>query len=173
EERSSHPMGTTVKVKDFLQLVPVRRQNALKVCSKTMLRLRTVLQDYALSRPSVRFALKILKAKVDKGNWSYVPKQNPTTLDAAAQIYSKSLLNHLIVVHWPKHQGTISKARDQIEEGSAHEHRIEAVLPSATCGIANNDYCYPTASSVIAQDSISSLMVDQYQVLEGFSSKLW
>ena len=137
EERTSHPVGTTVKVRDFLKFVPVRHQNALRTSGRTLLRLKALLQDYALIRPSIRFTLKVLKAKNDKGNWSYVPKLTATTFDAVAQIYSKSLLNGLVVVHWPKLQTTGTVSRAQVDEGPLHEMRMEAILPLASCGIPN------------------------------------
>jgi hypothetical protein len=44
------------------------------------------LQSFAFARPQVRFALKVLKAKNDKGNWMYAPKQGGNAEDAAFKI---------------------------------------------------------------------------------------
>ena len=134
EERTSHPVGTTVRVKDFLKSLPVRHQSALKSASKTLSRIKALLQGYALARPSVRFALKILKVKNDKGNWSYVPRPPATTLSAAAQIHSKSLLDHVTVVNWPENQGTTASIQPQTNDKSNPGVYIEILLPAATCG---------------------------------------
>lgn len=134
EERTSHPIGTTVKVKNFLKSVPVRHQSALKSASKTLARIKALLQGYALARPSVRFTLKTLKAKNDKGNWSYVPRVPATTLNAAAQIYSRSLLDHLVNVNWPQRPETETTTEPQIGNTFRSNFYIEALLPRTTCG---------------------------------------
>ena len=81
--RASHPVGTTVKVTDLFKSLPVRKQTAVKAATKILSRIKSMLQAYALARPYVRFALKVLKAKNDKGNWTYVPAKGQPKEDAA------------------------------------------------------------------------------------------
>lgn len=89
QERASHPVGTTVKVTDFFNGLPVRRQTALKDATKCLGRIKRLLQAYALARPAVRFSLKVLKAKNDKGNWMYAPKPGAGIEDAALKVAGK------------------------------------------------------------------------------------
>ena len=70
---ASHPVGTTVRIQDFLSRLPVRKQTALKTTTKTITSLRRLLYGYAFARPDTRFALKVLKSKDSKFNWSYAP----------------------------------------------------------------------------------------------------
>lgn len=47
------------------------------------------MQAYALARPVVRFSLRVLKAKNDKGNWMYAPKAGGNVEDAAFKVVGK------------------------------------------------------------------------------------
>lgn len=47
------------------------------------------MQAYALARPAVRFSLRILKAKNDKGGWLYAPKADASVEDAAIKVVGK------------------------------------------------------------------------------------
>jgi len=87
--RASHPVGTTVKVTELFKALPVRKQTAVKSAAKTLARVKSMLQAYALARPNVRFALKVLKAKNDKGNWTYVPAKGQPKEDAAFKVVGK------------------------------------------------------------------------------------
>jgi DNA mismatch repair protein MutL len=84
---ASHPVGTTIRVQDFLKNIPVRRQTALKAAARTLADTRRIVQAYAFARPNVRITFKVLRAKTDKNNWTYGPNPNSTTLlDATAKI---------------------------------------------------------------------------------------
>lgn len=84
---ASSPVGTTVRVQDFLKLIPVRRQTVVKRTAKVLSDIKNLLHAYAFARPGVRLVFKVLKAKNEKANWSYGPKPGATTLeDAAAKI---------------------------------------------------------------------------------------
>nr|POE49444.1 pms1 protein like 1 [Quercus suber] len=82
----SHPVGTTVRVMDFLGSFAVRRQQALKNADKTLKKIQQTLQAYAFARPHVRLSLRVLKAKNDKGNWMYAPKAESIFHDTACKI---------------------------------------------------------------------------------------
>jgi DNA mismatch repair protein MutL len=86
QERASTAVGTTVKITDFIKSNPVRRQVALKHTDQTLKRIKNLLQSFAFARPHVRFSLKVLKAKNDKGNWMYAPKVGGNAEDAAFKI---------------------------------------------------------------------------------------
>jgi DNA mismatch repair ATPase MutL len=87
---ASHPVGSTVRIKDFLKSIPVRKQTALKNASKTLSAIKTLLQSYAFARGTVRFSLKVLKSKNDKANWQYSPVDHADSLrEAAVKIIGK------------------------------------------------------------------------------------
>jgi DNA mismatch repair protein MutL len=85
--RTSHPIGTTVSVANFLFKLPVRKQTALKEATKTLGKIKALLQAYALARPSIRFSLKITKG--GKGSWSFVPRPNDGIREAVSQVIGK------------------------------------------------------------------------------------
>ncbi|KAJ5555764.1 DNA mismatch repair protein C-terminal [Penicillium sp. DV-2018c] len=84
--RTSHPVGTTVRVTDFLKHIPVRRQTALKSATRTLTRIKKLVQAYAIAQPSNRISLKVLKAKNENHNWSYAPSTDPSLSDAAMKV---------------------------------------------------------------------------------------
>lgn len=86
QERASLPVGTTIKITDFVKAHPVRRQVALKNTEKCLKKIKQMLQSYAFARPHVRLSLRVLKAKHDKGNWMYAPKSGGNAEDAALKI---------------------------------------------------------------------------------------
>ncbi|GAB7334025.1 hypothetical protein MBLNU13_g06118t1 [Cladosporium sp. NU13] len=86
QERASTAVGTTVKITDFIKSNPVRRQVALKHTDQSLKRIKHSLRSYAFARPHVRFSLKVLRAKNDKGNWMYAPKAGGNAEDAAFKI---------------------------------------------------------------------------------------
>lgn len=88
-ERDSHPVGTTVKVTQFFENIPVRKHSATKNAAKCLAKLRRLMQAYALARPFVRFRLHILKAKNNKGDFIYAPKSRSNVEDAVLKVISK------------------------------------------------------------------------------------
>ncbi|KAJ5999849.1 Ribosomal protein S5 domain 2-type fold subgroup [Penicillium waksmanii] len=85
-QRTAHPVGTTVRVTDFLKHIPVRRQTVLKGTTKAFTKIRKLLQAYAYAQPSCRLSLKFLKAKNESNNWMYVPSPEAAISDAAVKI---------------------------------------------------------------------------------------
>ncbi|KAL9579343.1 MAG: hypothetical protein Q9203_006735 [Teloschistes exilis] len=67
----------------------VSLKTALKDSAKQLTKIKRTLQAYALARPSARLALKVLKAKNDKDNWTYAPKHEASVSDAAVKIIGK------------------------------------------------------------------------------------
>lgn len=86
QERASLPVGTTVKISDFIKANPVRRQVALKNVESCLKKIKRLLQAYAFARPHVRLSLQVLKAKNKKADWVYAPKLNGNAEDAAFKI---------------------------------------------------------------------------------------
>ncbi|KAI7561397.1 hypothetical protein KC343_g8427 [Hortaea werneckii] len=93
QERASLPVGTTVRITDFIKANPVRRQQALKNAEKVLKKTKQMLQAYAFARPQVRLSLKVLKAKNEKGNWVYAPKPNGSLEDAALKIVGSACVS--------------------------------------------------------------------------------
>ncbi|KAF2869505.1 hypothetical protein BDV95DRAFT_596496 [Massariosphaeria phaeospora] len=85
----SHPVGTTVKITDFFKSFPVRKQDALKHSSKWLAKIRRLMQSYAFARPTVRFGLRVLKAKSDKVNFTYAPKPTANVEDVAFKVIGR------------------------------------------------------------------------------------
>lgn len=84
-QRTFHPIGTTVRVRDFLKSLPVRRQSALKNCTKQITDIKKLLHAYAFSRFNVRFSFRALKSKSGV-DWVYSPSPQPSINDAIIKI---------------------------------------------------------------------------------------
>ncbi|KAK0259988.1 hypothetical protein B0A54_09473 [Friedmanniomyces endolithicus] len=95
-ERASLPVGTTVRVTDFIKLNPVRRQRTLKDAEKCLKHVKQTLQAYAFARPQVRFSLRVLKAKSEKSNYMYAPKPGGSVEDAALKIVGSACVSQCI-----------------------------------------------------------------------------
>ena len=67
----------------------------LKEASKHLSRIKRLLQTYALVRPNVRLSLKVLRAKTEKGNFTYAPtlRVSNTTEDAMLKIFGKNIVS--------------------------------------------------------------------------------
>ena len=85
-DRGSSPIGTTVKVTDFMKSNPVRKQVALKNAEKTLMKIKHMLQSYAFARPSIRISLRVLKAKNESANWLYAPRPGANAEDVVSKI---------------------------------------------------------------------------------------
>ncbi|OJI97918.1 hypothetical protein ASPVEDRAFT_24834 [Aspergillus versicolor CBS 583.65] len=112
-ENVAHPVGTTVKVSNLFRQIPVRRQTAVKNSKKTLLRIRKMIQAYAMARPSTRLSLKIIKAKNDSGNWMYAPGKESTLIDAALKVAGRDVASSCITKEWPgSHSNNCESSRD-------------------------------------------------------------
>ena len=133
QERVSHPVGTTVRVTDFLKHLPIRKQTALKASAKMNAKIKRILQAYALARPSVRFSLRVLKARDEKGNWTYAPKAGSTVADAALKILNTQAVGQCQWQIWTKPK-TVNLENAEGDDLEAASYRIEALLPKPKCG---------------------------------------
>jgi DNA mismatch repair ATPase MutL len=115
---------------------------ALKTASKTVQKIRKMLQSYALARPTIRFSLKVVKAKSDAPNWVYAPTLKSTIADAALKAAGQDVGSQCITRSWPgddSDDGNSTKLRttsadDESEQGL----KLTALLPSPNAGM-----CYP------------------------------
>lgn len=136
EARVSQPVGTTIRITDFMKNLPVRRQTALRSSTKSIAKIKTLLQAYAYARSSVRFSLKVLKAKNDKSNWMYAPAGGDTVLDAAMKIGGSRLVDQCQWKVWKSSvEDTSSNCEAKTNERSERIYKVEALLPSPTCGM--------------------------------------
>ena len=132
----SQPVGTTVRITNFMKNLPVRRQTALKTSAKSLAKIRRLLQAYAYARPSLRFSLKVLKAKNDKSNWMYAPGGGDTVLDAAIRICGRKLVDQCQWKVWRSSvEGAIPVAEVETNEKSGSFYKFEALLPSPAYGM--------------------------------------
>ncbi|KAI4701223.1 hypothetical protein J4E81_002963 [Alternaria sp. BMP 2799] len=88
-EHDSHPVGTTVKVTKFFESIPVRRETAIKNSAKVLAKIRRLMQAYALARPTIRFRLRVLKARNSNGDFVYAPKADANIEDAVLKVIGK------------------------------------------------------------------------------------
>ncbi|EGE07889.1 hypothetical protein TEQG_06921 [Trichophyton equinum CBS 127.97] len=94
ETPASHPIGTTVRVCNFLQSLPVRRQEAEKKSTKSILAIKKLLQGYAIARPKTRLSMRLLKSK--EQDWIYAPSPSPSARDAISQIIGSTVISSCI-----------------------------------------------------------------------------
>ncbi|KAL4803044.1 hypothetical protein BDV18DRAFT_166540 [Aspergillus unguis] len=97
----SHSSGTTVRISNLFQQIPVRRQTSVKNAKKTISRIRKMIQSYAMARPAVRFTFKILKAKSESSNWMYAPGKKATLMDAALKVAGTEVASNCELKQWP------------------------------------------------------------------------
>lgn len=136
EARVSQPVGTTIRITDFMKNLPVRRQMALKTSAKSIAKIRRLLQAYAYARSSVKFSLKVLKAKNDKANWMYAPASGDTALDAAIKIVGSRVVDQCQWKVWTSPvEDTSSTIEVETNEKCGRFYQIEALIPSPTCGM--------------------------------------
>lgn len=129
-QRTSHPVGTTVRITDFLKHIPVRRQTTLKSAAKSLTRIKKLLQSYAISQPSKRLSLKVLKATNEKNNWSYAPSTNPSLPGATLEVAGKDIFSSCVL------KQLCSKVADETETTSLERCTFEVVafLPDSQPG---------------------------------------
>ena len=123
-----------MRVTDFLKHLPVRREAALRSSAKTQSKIKRMVQAYAITRPSVRFSRKVLKAKNEKGNWIYAPKADATVMDAAMKVFDHQAIGHCLWQVWTSTDGT-NEMTSQVD--GVERYVVEALLPQRQCGEHN------------------------------------
>lgn len=87
QTRTSHPVGTTVSVTNFMAKLPVRKKTFEKEATKSIAKIHRLLQAYALARPSIRLSLKVSKG--GKGSWSFIPHPSGDVREAVLRAISR------------------------------------------------------------------------------------
>ena len=138
EEKTAHPTGTTVRVVDFLKSIPVRRQTILKGSTKLLFKTKRLIQAYALARPTIRFSLKVLKAKNDKGNWIYAPKNGAipeaVLTNATMQVVGKKVVEQSKWTAWSPSSFENRTGNAETEADKNNVYKIQALLPTPVYG---------------------------------------
>ncbi|EEQ88053.2 hypothetical protein RJZ56_003350 [Blastomyces dermatitidis] len=129
--KAAHPTGTAVRISEFLKLVPVRKQIALKSAPKTLNQMKKVLNAYVLSRPEIRLSFKILKTKSDS-SWVYASTENATVSTAMLRVVGAEAISQCTTITWPQIQGGdddfLLESLD-INESNPSAIRIVATIP--------------------------------------------
>ena len=138
QDRVSHPVGTTIRVVDFLKYMPVRKQTVLKSSNKTPSMIRSLLQGYVLARPTVRFSFKVLKSQSNKDYWMYAPKAGATVTDAALKVVSLPVISQCEWRVWHSKAGAEAELHTQMPqnvlENTKSNYIIESLIPKKHCG---------------------------------------
>jgi DNA mismatch repair protein MutL len=92
--RTSHPIGTTVTITKFMYNIPVRKQTFLKETSKSLGKIKELLQAYILARPNIKFSFKV--SKESKASWSYAPRPSDGVKEAVTQLFGKEVASQCI-----------------------------------------------------------------------------
>ncbi|KAJ9229319.1 hypothetical protein DTO169E5_8897 [Paecilomyces variotii] len=131
-QRASHPVGTTVRLTDFLKHIPVRRQTALKSASKTITRIKKLLQAYAIAQPSKRISFRVINSKNENNNWTYAPKPNTTLREAALLVAGPETASHCAVITWPSQESKEHETEQELEQNhTVANYELTAFLPKA------------------------------------------
>ncbi|KAJ5193391.1 hypothetical protein N7449_009533 [Penicillium cf. viridicatum] len=120
-QRTSHPVGTTVRITEFLKHIPVRRQTALKAAARNLTRIKRLIQAYAIAQPSKRLSLKVLKAKNENSNWTYAPSADASISDAALKVAGTDVSSSCVV------KRLSSQITDGNQRGSSDQKEYEAI----------------------------------------------
>jgi DNA mismatch repair ATPase MutL len=108
----------------------------VKSASKSLIKIKKLLQAYALARSSVRLCLKLLKAKNDNGNWIYAPKDGDSTPVAARKIFGKDVAEQCQWRLWqPTHADLETLTAPNAASSAEDLYRIEALLPKSNYGM--------------------------------------
>jgi DNA mismatch repair protein MutL len=131
---ASHPIGTTVRVLNFLSKIPVRKEVALKESKRALSAIKILIQAYALARLNLRLSLNVLKN--EKANWSFYPRPDSGIRDIVSQIVGKDTAAQCIerasTFCHPGDDYCIESAKED-ENFQRNQHSkflIEAFLPS-------------------------------------------
>lgn len=105
----------------------------MKASAKSLKNIKKLLQTYAFARPSVRFSLRVLKAKNDQGDWAYVPTRQSTASDAAVKIVGKKVVNQCQWKFWNSNWDE-NPSDPRLETDDEASYKFEAILPTPSCG---------------------------------------
>ena len=147
-----------MRVERFLEPVPIRRQAAEKISTRTLVKIKKMVQAYALARPYLGVSLKVIKAKDEKANWKYPlsssagsPLLKTLSFASVTDIIGKKITNQC---QWAC--STWSSSGDQLIDITSETsevntskdcpYRFEAVLAKDHCGMS--EYVHPCVSDM-------------------------
>lgn len=123
-------MGTTVRVTDLFKHIPVRRQTVLKGITKTLARIKKIIQSYVVAQPTIRLSLKVLKASSEKANWVYAPSKDATLKDAGLKVAGTEVASACISRQWP----CISNSNYETGDSNGPTLKLIALLANPEAG---------------------------------------
>ena len=114
----------------------MRKQEIEKAPIKILSKIKKTLQSYALARPHIKFSLKVLKAKNEKGNWMYSPKLgamqglkgDAITVHAVTDLFGRKLMDQC---QWTS--SAWSRTGEQIEATTAERIESSAEAQEVYC----------------------------------------
>ncbi|KFX87340.1 hypothetical protein V490_08315 [Pseudogymnoascus sp. VKM F-3557] len=170
----SHPIGTTVCVSNFLSAFPVRRQTSIGDASKTISKIKSILQSYALARLQVRFTLKV--AKTGKGNWSYIPHPKSHIKEAVMQVAGKEVAKQCFEISSPSEDdASIFDAIDENGPAASPLIRMRAFLPKPDSNFSKlkgSQYASVDSRPVsCARGTLKKVMASYKQHIRAFVTK--
>ena len=123
----------------------MRRQTAEKNSIRLLAKVKGLLQAYVFARPHLRFSLKVLKAKNDRGNWKYpkiagigISKFKPSMFNAAEELIGKKVTDQCqwFSTAWSSTGEHIDSTSDNSEARASQDgtYIFEAVLAKLECG---------------------------------------
>jgi DNA mismatch repair protein MutL len=131
QTRTSHPVGTTVSVKNFMAKLPVRKKTFEKEATKSIAKINRLLKGYALARPSIKFSLKVSNG--GKGSWSFTPHPSGDVREAVLRTIGRDTALQCLAATMPSDDA--SKIADLLPEVPTNHGRkpkhftIDAFLP--------------------------------------------
>ncbi|KAM0564014.1 hypothetical protein ACHAPJ_000222 [Fusarium lateritium] len=123
----SGTVGTTVQATNLFQNVPVRKQNATKVCRKTLGDIKRLLESYVLALPHLKFTFKVPGGSCQP--WLYSPCTSSNTQEAVTQVFGHSLTTQLV------HMSSDSNTDGSSTEAQSQGLIITALLPRPESGV--------------------------------------
>ncbi|RYP92493.1 hypothetical protein DL770_001359 [Monosporascus sp. CRB-9-2] len=164
-QKTSAPIGTTVRITELFGRLPVREQAATKESTKTLDKIRDLLQSYAMARPTLKLALKVLQNP--KQNWAYSPKRDAEIREAVLQIFGRDVSVRGFEKIFPI-DGPWPEARASDDDQSAprtNSYTFEAYLmdPDANpCRLSNHHFFSVDGRPVSAKRGTMKKILDIY-----------
>lgn len=124
QRQTSAPVGTTVSVVGLYSDLPVRKRAATKDALKNLVKVKQLLQAYALARPHIRLSLRTTGGG-NRQAFSYSPRPEAGVKEAVVQIFGIELAAQCLI------STVCNSPGDENDENMEGNERfsIEAVLP--------------------------------------------
>jgi DNA mismatch repair protein MutL len=137
-EVTSAPVGTSVTAAKLFSKFPVREKAMLHSAAKTVNHVKELLQSYALARPSVRFAFRVIGQL--RQSWTYMPHHGGSVREVVLQSFGADVASQCtLAAYWsPDGKGDtyrIDNGGDHIDVPPAHISFL-AFLPSSACNVS-------------------------------------